>query len=82
MDRRDLTDQIVEILSEEFQVIGPVLNEDLHLKYDFNDIDVLELIDYLESRNSWDIEEGVKRELMKCKTINELINMILLIINE
>jgi acyl carrier protein len=76
----ELTDQILEILGEEFQIINPLPDESLHEKYDFTDIDTLELIDCLEIRNGWIILMNHCVELMEFDNINDLSKRILQII--
>ncbi|OHD69129.1 MAG: acyl carrier protein [Spirochaetes bacterium RBG_16_49_21] len=76
MTREMIVDRILAILQEEFEIINPALDENLTEKYEFDSIDAIALLEYVEDLIGAPLTQEEKKRAMEIRTINQICDYI------
>lgn len=76
MTREELEKEIVEILSREFEIENPDLDDDLKEKYEFDSIDAIELLVEIEKLLKTELTQEEKKQAMNIRTINHVCDYV------
>jgi len=71
-----IVDRILAILQEEFEIINPALDENLTEKYEFDSIDAIALLEYVEDLIGAPLTQEEKKRAMEIRTINQICDYI------
>jgi acyl carrier protein len=76
MTREELQKEILKILSREFEIEDPDLNDNLREKYDFDSIDAIELLVEIEKLLKTVLTQEEKKQAMDIRTINHVCDYV------
>jgi acyl carrier protein len=76
MTRQELENEIVKILSREFEIENPDLDDDLREKYEFDSIDAIELLVEIEKLLKTELTQEEKKQAMNIRTINHVCDYV------
>ncbi len=71
-----IVDKILEIFKEEFEIISPDLNANLKEKYEFDSIDAIALLEYMEKMIGSELTYEEKKQTLEIRTINQICDFI------
>ena len=76
MTREELQNEILIILSREFEIENPDLDDDLKEKYEFDSIDAIELLVEIERLLKTELTQEEKKQAMDIRTINHVCDYV------
>ena len=76
MTREELQHEILIILSREFEIENPDLDDDLKEKYEFDSIDAIELLVEIERLLKTELTQEEKKQAMDIRTINHVCDYV------
>lgn len=76
MSRDMIANEILTILKEEFEILNPDLNDNLTEKYEFDSIDAIALLEYMEKIIGSPLTHEEKKQTMEIRTINQIVDYI------
>jgi acyl carrier protein len=76
MTREELQSEILQILSREFEIENPDLDDDLREKYEFDSIDAIELLVEIEKLLKTELTQEEKKRAMDIRTINHVCDYV------
>jgi acyl carrier protein len=76
MTREELQKEILKILSREFEIENPNLDDDLREKYEFDSIDAIELLVEIERLLKTELTQEEKKQAMDIRTINHVCDYV------
>ncbi len=76
MTRQELQNEILKILSREFEIENPDMDDDLREKYDFDSIDAIELLVEIERLLKTELTQEEKKQAMDIRTINHVLDYV------
>lgn len=76
MIRQEIVDKILEILKNEFEIVDPDLDDNLTEKYEFDSIDAIALLEYVEDFIAYPLTQEEKKQAMEIRSINQICNFI------
>ncbi len=76
MTREELQNEILKILSREFEIENPDLDDDLKEKYEFDSIDAIELLVEIERMLHSELTQEEKKQAMNIRTINHVLDYV------
>jgi acyl carrier protein len=76
MTRQELQNEILKILSKEFEIENPDLDDDLREKYEFDSIDAIELLVEIEKLLKTELTQEEKKRAMDIRTINHVCDYV------
>lgn len=76
MTRDDITQKILCFLEEEFEIENPGLDDDLREKHEFDSIDAIVLLEYIEELIDSPLTQEEKKKAMDIRNINQIIDYI------
>lgn len=76
MTREELQNEILRILSREFEIENPDLDDDLKEKYEFDSIDAIELLIEIEKLLKTELTQEEKKQAMDIRTINHVCDYV------
>jgi acyl carrier protein len=76
MTREELQKEILKILSREFEIENPDLDDNLREKYDFDSIDAIELLVEIEKLLKTELTQEEKKQAMDIRTINHVCDYV------
>ncbi len=76
MTRQEIIDKILELLKNEFEIVAPGLDDNLTEKYEFDSIDAIALLEYIEDFIASPLTQEEKKQAMEIRTINQICNFI------
>jgi acyl carrier protein len=82
MTRDSIIEKILEIFKEEFEIINPDPNDDLKEKYEFDSIDAIALLEYMEKMIGSQLTQEEKKQTLDIRTINQICDYIEEMINK
>ena len=77
MTRDQLTDQILTIFSQQFEIDQPQLDEDLREVYEFDSIDAIELLREIETMLKSELTREEKKMAMDIRTIRQVVDYVM-----
>ena len=76
MTREEIQNEILEVLSREFEIENPGLDDDLREKYEFDSIDAIELLVEIERMLHSELTQEEKKQAMNIRTINHVCDYV------
>ena len=76
MTREELQKEILEILSREFEIENPDLDDNLREKYEFDSVDAIELLIAIEELLKTELTQEEKKQAMDIRTINHICDYV------
>ena len=76
MTREQIVEKILEILKDEFEIVDPDLDVNLTEKYEFDSIDAIALLEYVEDFIRSPLTQEEKKQAMEIRTINQICDYI------
>ena len=76
MTREELQNEILQILSREFEIENPDLDDNLREKYEFDSIDAIELLIEIERLLKTELTQEEKKQAMDIRTINHVCDYV------
>ena len=76
MTREELQNEILKILSREFEIENPDLDDNLRDKYEFDSIDAIELLIEIEKLLKTELTQEEKKQAMDIRTINHVCDYV------
>ncbi len=76
MTRNDITQQLLKIFSEQFEIDEPGLDDDLREVHEFDSIDAIELLREIELMLTTTLTRDEKRQAMGISTLNQIVDYI------
>ena len=76
MTRKEIVEKILEILKNEFEIENPDLDINLTEEYEFDSIDAIALLEYVEDFISSPLTQEEKKQAMEIRTINQICDFI------
>jgi acyl carrier protein len=76
MTRKEIVEKILEILKNEFEIENPDLDINLTEEYEFDSIDVIALLEYVEDFIASPLTQEEKKQAMEIRTINQICDFI------
>ena len=76
MTRQEIIDKILELLKDEFEIVNPDLDDNLTEKYEFDSIDAIALLEYVEDFIASPLTQEEKKRAMEIRSINQICNFI------
>jgi len=76
MTRDEITKDILAFLEEEFEIENPDLNDNLREKHEFDSIDAIVLLEYIEELIDSPLTQEEKKSAMDIKNINQIVDYI------
>ena len=76
IDREQIQTDIFRIFSEQFEIEGPGLDDDLRENHGFDSIDAIELLSEIESLLKSELTRSEKKAAMEIRTINQILDYI------
>ena len=76
MTREELQNEILQILSREFEIENPDLDDNLREKYEFDSIDAIELLIEIEKLLKTELTQEEKKQAMDIRTINHVCDYV------
>lgn len=76
MTREFIVDEIKRIFKEEFEIDNPGLDDNLKDKYEFDSIDAIALLEYMEKMIGSPLTQEEKKQTLEIRTINQICDFI------
>ena len=76
MTREEIQSTIMRLLTEEFELEDPGLNDDLREDHGFDSIDAIELLGEIETMLESELTQEEKKGAMDIRTINQICDYI------
>ena len=76
MTRDEIKSEIIRILSEQFEIENPGLDDDLREAHEFDSIDAIELLREIEILLGSELTRAEKKDAMEIRTINQILDYI------
>lgn len=76
MTREELQKEILKILSREFEIEDPDLDDNLREKYEFDSVDAIELLIAIEELLKTELTQEEKKQAMEIRTINHICDYV------
>jgi len=76
MTRDEIAGEILKIFKEEFEITDPDLNDNLKEKYEFDSIDAIALLEYMEKIIGSQLTQEEKKQTLEIRTINQICDYI------
>jgi acyl carrier protein len=76
MTRKEIVEKILVILKDEFEIVDPDLDINLTEEYEFDSIDAIALLEYLEDFIASPLTQEEKKQAMEIRTINQICDFI------
>ncbi len=77
MTRDEIRDRVLTIFAEEFEIVGPGLDDDLREAHGFDSIDAIELLREIEDMLGFELsQEQKKRAMDNIRTLNQILDYI------
>ena len=76
MTREELQKEILNILSREFEIENPDLDDNLREKYEFDSVDAIELLIAIEELLKTELTQEEKKQAMDIRTINHICDYV------
>lgn len=76
MTREELQENILHILTEEFEFEDPALDDNLRDDHGFDSIDAIELLGKIENLLGMSLSREEKEQAMTIRTINDILDYI------
>lgn len=76
MTRDEIVKKILEILRDEFEIENPELDINLTEEYEFDSIDAIALLEYVEDFIDSPLTQEEKKQAMEIRTINHICDFI------
>lgn len=76
MTRDEIAGEILKIFKDEFEIIDPDLNDNLKEKYEFDSIDAIALLEYMEKIIGSQLTQEEKKQTLEIRTINQICDYI------
>jgi acyl carrier protein len=82
MTRDAIVGEIIKIFKEEFEISNPGLDDNLKEKYEFDSIDAIALLEYMEKMIGSPLTQEEKKQTLDIRTINQICDYIEAMINK
>ena len=76
MTREQITLEILNIFSREFEIEQPGLDNDLRETYEFDSVDAIELLLGIERFLNSELTHDEKKRAMEIRTINQIVDYV------
>lgn len=76
MTRTDITQQLLTVFSEQFEIDDPDLDDDLREVHEFDSIDAIELLREIELMLATTLTRDEKQQAMGISTLNQIVDYI------
>lgn len=76
MNRDEIKQKIYDIFEEEFEISGAKEDEDLREVYEFDSIDAIDLIGFIEEFIGFKISNEDKKKAIDVRTIGQIIDYV------
>jgi acyl carrier protein len=76
MTREEITTEILNIFSREFEIEQPGLDNDLRESYEFDSVDAIELLLGIERFLNSELTHDEKKKAMEIRTINHIVDYV------
>lgn len=76
MNRQEITENLIRLFSQEFEIENPGLDEDLRTAYEFDSIDAITLLQEIETMLQTRLTQHEKKMAMEIRTINQICDYI------
>ena len=76
MERDAIKAAIIRIFEEKFEIVGPSADDNLRDAYEFDSIDVVELLHEIEILLDTRLTQAEKKNAMEIRTINQIVDYI------
>jgi acyl carrier protein len=76
MTREEITTEILNIFSREFEIEQPGLDKDLRETYEFDSVDAIELLLGIERFLNSELTHDEKKMAMEIRTINHIVDYV------
>jgi len=76
MTRESIIEEILKIFKEEFEIVSPGLDDNLKEKYEFDSIDAIALLEYMEKMIGSPLTQEEKKQTLEIRTLNQICDYI------
>ena len=76
MTRNEITERLLKIFSEQFEIDDPGLDDDLREVHEFDSIDAIELLREIEIMLGSELTRDEKKLAMEISTLNEIVDYV------
>ncbi|HOO70573.1 MAG TPA: phosphopantetheine-binding protein [Spirochaetota bacterium] len=76
MTRDAITEKILAFLDEEFEIENPGLDDNLREQHEFDSIDAIVLLEYIEELIESPLTQEEKKSAMDIKSISQIVDYI------
>jgi acyl carrier protein len=76
MTRKEITKQILDVFTHQFEIMNPGLDDDLRNVYEFDSIDAIELLREIELLLKSELTQTEKKQAMEIRTINQVVDYV------
>jgi len=76
MTRTEITERLLTIFSEQFEIDDPGLDDDLREVHEFDSIDAIELLREIELMLATTLSQDEKKQAMGISTLNQIVDYI------
>jgi acyl carrier protein len=76
MTRNEITDQLLKIFLERFEIENPGLDDNLREEHEFDSIDAIELLHEIELMLGSRLTQDKKKQAMGISTLNQIVDYI------
>ena len=76
MTREFITGEILKVFKEEFEIVNPDLDANLKEKYEFDSIDAIALLEYMEKMIGSPLTQEEKKQTLDIRTINQICDYV------
>jgi acyl carrier protein len=76
MTRDSIIKEILAIFKEEFEITNPDLDANLKEKYEFDSIDAIALLEYMEKMIGSSLTQEEKKQTLEIRTINQICDYV------
>jgi acyl carrier protein len=76
MTRDFIAGEILKIFKDEFEITNPGMDDNLKEKYEFDSIDAIALLEYMEKMIGSPLTQEEKKQTLEIRTINQICDYI------
>lgn len=76
MTREEITERLLTIFSERFEIDDPGLDDDLRDDHEFDSIDAIELLREIEIMLESELTRDEKKMAMEISTLNQIVDYV------
>lgn len=76
MTRQEITERLLKIFSEQFEIDDPGLDDDLREVHEFDSIDAIELLREIEIMLGSELTRDEKKMAMEISTLNQIVDYV------